>query len=279
MADKAKGIHDHSVYKLGSILGSGMANKKTIVLDDFVRGDVQVPSVFDFDVGRKPFPLPMWGNADYGDCELAARANYLLRLQRAQTRTTPGINDDDVIALYKQMTGCVSPGDANDSGLATLDNLNQWRAGWNITKNWQIGGQQTRDYRISAYGMVDGKIPAKLRTAIFLFGGCLLAADMPITAQAQTDTGVWSYDDRSPPDAQPGSWGGHCIYSKRFDAQNIYVLTWGKEVRVTNEWWSVYGQEAYSVVDSFDSWFKFAHTLDVQGLIDKMKQNGIQVTV
>lgn len=277
MTEIAKGIQTHPQFKLGSILGSGLKDERTVKLESVLDTTTQAPASWDFDKGRKAFPTNVWGNNDYGDCELAGRANYLLRLQRAQTKTTPAISDDDVIALYKLLTGCVSPGDANDTGLSTLDNLGAWRKGWDITKDWQIGGQQTRDYQISAYGFIDPANAALLRLCSYLFSGALLGCNMPLTAQAQTNNKVWDVDSSAGSDADPGSWGGHCVYTKRYDADNIYVLTWGMEVRVTNAWINMYCDEAYSVVDSFDTWFKFPHVLDVQKLINEMQQAGIQV--
>ncbi len=39
-----------------------------------------------------------------------------------------------------------------------------------------------------------------------------------------------------------------------------------------------YVTEVYSVIDSFDTWFKFKHVLDIEGLIKKMEDSGIKVT-
>lgn len=275
----AKGIHNHPKFKLGSIVGSGKKDNRTVQLSDFVKVDAAgAPASWDFDKGRKPFPAHMWGNDQYGDCEVAGRANYLLRLQRSQTRTTPGISDEDVIALYKQMTGCVSPGDNNDSGLTTLDNLGQWRNGWSITKDWQIGGNQTRDYKLSAYGLVDHKNAQLLRTCMYLFSGVLYGINLPITAQAQTEQGQpWDVVSGAGSNSDPGSWGGHCVYSKKYDDKTTPVLTWQREVVMTDAFKDAYVEEAYCVVDAFDTWFNFKHVLDVNALISQMQSAGINV--
>ena len=274
---QATGIHTHPKYKLGAAVGPDTWDKRTVKLENFLDLTTQVPVSWDFDKGRKPFPKNLWGNDQYGDCELAARANYLLRLQRKQTKTTPGIDDNDVIALYKQMTGCNSPGDSNDVGLSSLDNFRQWRSGWDITKNWQIGGEETRDYHLSAYGYVDPTNEKLIRLATYLFTGVVLGVNLPITAQNQIDSGVWDVDPSAGSDADPGSWGGHAIYSKRFDANSVYVLTWGMEIRATNAWINEYAMESYAGIDSFDTWFKFPHAIDIQALIKEMQGAGIQV--
>lgn len=268
---------DFTKVKLGSILGEGLKDTRTLHLDKVVNSDIQAPVSWDFDSGRKPFVSHMWGNDDYGDCECAGRANYLLRLQRLQTKTTPNITDDDVIALYKMITGCQEAGDNNDTGMSTITNLSQWRQGWNITKDWEKDKSSDRDFEIAAYGYIDPSQGQFIRLCAFLFSGVLLGANMPLTAQAQTPSGVWDVDPSAGADAEPGSWGGHCIYAKRYDADNIYVITWGQQIRVTNAWFDKYVSEAYSVIDSLDAWQKHPQILDVDNLIAEMKSLGIQV--
>src|SRR4051794_6083854 len=106
----AKGIQDHPEFKLGSIVGAGLKDGRTLMMSKFADFSVTAPASWDFDKSRKRFPFNKWGNNEYGDCELAGRTNYLLRTQRLQTKTTPEITDDDVIALYKEITGCEMPG-------------------------------------------------------------------------------------------------------------------------------------------------------------------------
>lgn len=276
MTETAKGIHDHPQYKLGSILGS--KDKVKLKLSDFVKPTVTAPVSWDFDKDKKAFPVQVWGNDEYGDCEIAGRCNYLMRLQRQQTHLTIDLASKDAIAIYKEMTGCVSPGDAGDTGMTTLDNLQQWKAGWSITKNWLKGGQGTRDYKLSAYGCVDNTNDELLRTCMYLFSGVLFGIDLPATAQAQTDQGVWDVVDPSlGGDSEPGSWGGHCVYGVAYDADSVTVLTWGRRVKMTEAFINAYVMESYSVIDSFDPWYDFTHALDVNALIQSMKDQGINV--
>lgn len=276
----AKGIHDHPYFKLGAVLGSGEKDKKTLTLDQFIKKDaVQAPASWDFDKSRKPFPAHMWGNDSYGDCECAGVANYLQRLERVETRLTPPITDDDVVARYKAMTGCESPGDNNDTGLNTVDNLNSWRTGWTLNKVWRPGAKPTdRTYNIAAYGMVNHKDPHQTRLATYLFHGILIGADLPVTAQGQFEQGqVWDVVANAGGSADPGSWGGHCMYGKAFDPNHMKLLTWSKEVIVTNAWWDEYVSEAFCVIDSLDTWKKNNHAFDVAALLAEMKNCGISV--
>lgn len=270
----AKGTHNHPRFKLGAILGSEAHDLRTLNFADFLNSDVQHPKKWDFDKGRKAFASHVWGNDQYGDCELAARANYINRIQRAETKRTPHFNDDDVIDLYKKMTGCEIPGDNNDSGMTTLDNLKQWRNGW--TPDSLAGSEYT--YSIDAYGFIDPSNESLLRLASYLFNGVLLGIWLPVTAQAQTEAGgPWDYVPSAGWEAEPGSWGGHAVLSKRYDDENIYVLTWGTEIRVTNAFVKEYVDEAYVAVESFRAWQTYKHVFDVSKLIQTMNDIGINV--
>jgi hypothetical protein len=279
MTETAKGIHTHPKFKLGAIVDDSARDKRTLRLTDFIGKAAQAPASWDFDQGKKAFPWRMWGNDQFGDCEIAGRSNYLLRLQRGQTHTTPHILDEDAIAEYELMTGCKQPGDENDTGMTTLDNCKKWFKGWSITKDWPRGGQGTRDYHISAYGEIDFANRDLLHNSIYLFTGVLWGIALPITAQAQTDNNQpWDVVDHSlTGDSEPGSWGGHCVYSKKYDPDSVDIITWAKELKMTNAFIDAYAMEAYAVIDSFDSWFSFAHVLDVKSLIQEMQQLGINV--
>jgi hypothetical protein len=275
----AKGIHDHPKFKLGAIVGDEARDKRTIRLTDFIGEAAQAPASWDFDMGKKAFPWRMFGNDAYGDCEIAGRCNYTLRLQRGQTHTTPHIMDEDAINEYKLMTGCQEPGDSNDTGLTTVGNLQKWYKGWEITKDWPRGGQGTRDYHISAYGEIDFANRNLLHTSIYLFSGVLWGIALPITVQEQMQNGQpWDVVDHSlSGDSEPGSWGGHCVYSKKYDPDTVSIITWATETKMTNAFIDAYAMECYAVIDSFDTWFSFPHVLDVNELIQEMQQLGINV--
>jgi len=261
----AEGIHTFDDLKLGK--GEPKTDKKTIVLTDFVDSTVQVPVSFNFDKHRRPFPAKEWGNDEYGDCVDAGQANQLLRLERVETRRTIKLTNDDVIRRYKQQTGTQFPGDEHDNGLIMLDTLREWRAGWKF---------DGRVYKIAAFGKVPLHNPQLLRLCCFLFNGLQLGFDLPLSARTDTRNGVWVTTTGE--GSTPGSWGGHAVYTKRFDANNIYVLSWGDEIRVSNEFMEKYADEVWAVIDDFDPWRHTHGVLDVEKLINQMKSNGISIS-
>lgn len=246
---KQEYVHDPRTLKLASFLSVP-----------------SVPDTFDFDKGRTKLPLHMWGNDVYGDCVLAGQANCLIRLERIETHTTlKSLTDEAVVKKYKQLTGCTSPGDQNDSGLVVLDSLGEWRHnGWPLK----------HAYTIDAYGQIDVADFPSLHAGCYLLGGIHFGFRLPITARDQIHAGKpWDVVAGAGADSKPGSWGGHLVFAKRYAPGIFPCLTWGKEQVMTDAFIEKYSDEAWAVVDSLDRWRKNDH-LDVQGMIDKLRSVG-----
>ena len=240
---------------------------RTVKMAKFMDLTVKAPGKFDFDHGRKPFPSKVWGNDAYGDCVFAAQMNELLRVERIETRHTLPATDEDVVRTYQALTGCRAPDDANDTGFVMLDALNWWRnTGWMISAN-----EDYNQYKIAAFGELDSGDHNQLRLGIYLLHGIQLGFALPRTAQQQTRQGFWDVTDG--PGSEPGSWGGHAVYAKRYDNGHVYVKTWGMEIKVSNAFVDKYCDEAWVIVDSVDKWRKH-DALDVDKLMQYLDQIG-----
>lgn len=236
---------------------------RTLFMARFVLPDIRVPAKFDFDKNRSALPIRLWGNDDWGDCVIAGEANQLLRLERIEQRKTIALGDQDAIDRYKLLSGSASPGDANDNGLVILNAMQNWR-----TQGWSVGG---KNYTISAYGELDTGDRSQLRMASYALHGIHLGFMLPRAAQAMTSEGVWHYEGQTGPEWRPGSWGGHLVYSKAFDKDGHEILTWGRKVKVTNEFLEHYADEAWAVVDNLDSW-RVRQTINVDKLTRELSQ-------
>jgi hypothetical protein len=221
-------------------------DKRTVKMLRFLDTELHCPTRFDFDRGRSAFPSRMWGNDAYGDCVFAGEMNHLLRVERVETRKTLQASDQDVIQAYQTLTGCRQPDDANDQGYVMLDALNWWRH-----DGWTVHGH---NYTIDAFGELEPSNFKQLRLACYLLHGIEFGFALPRSAQSQTHQGYWDVSEG--PDSVPGSWGGHAVFAKRYDANNFYVLTWGREIRVSNAFVARYADEAWAVVDSLNKWRK-----------------------
>jgi hypothetical protein len=235
---------------------------KTLMLADYLEVPV-IPTAYDFDRHRAKFPVKEWGNLDYGDCVIAAESNHLLRMERVEQKRTIKLTDDQCIERYKTLTGCEKPGDANDTGLVMLNTMSNWR---NV--GYQVG---KRNYNIAAYGELEPRDDHQLKSCIYLLGGIHFGFALPRSAQAQVPSGFW--DVTTGPGSQAGSWGGHCVFSCRYDQGNYWVKTWGMDIRVTVAFVQKYADEVWGVVDDLDKWKASSH-LDVANLIAKLRSIG-----
>lgn len=239
-------------------------DEKTIMLGTVLDELAPVPSVYDFDKNRAPFPTDVWGNDRYGDCVMAGRTNHLLRLERVETRRTPRITAKEVIDKYFELSG------GQDSGLVVLDALVDWRNnGWEIPTAAGI-----RHYFIDAFGELEVANRKQIRQSIYYLHGAQFGIELPISAQEQTRQGYW--DVATGPDSEPGSWGGHLVAGFKYDFENVYVKSWGKEIKVSNAFIEKYCDEVWAVVDKLDPWKK-NDILDVAKLREILKDIGAHV--
>ena len=252
-------------------------DERTVKLAAFLDPVEPVPAVFDHDKGRSPFPISSWGNDQYGNCVIAGRCNHTLRIERIERRNTPNISPPDVVEEYKRESmrqfgqAPQTAGDPYDQGLYVLEALKDWRGdGWPVlpTRRSKKARQQT----IAAFGELNRNDREQLRAGIFTLHGVQMGLSLPRSASTQLrNKQAW---DSVPTDAwenQPGSWGGHLVYCKRYDEGGIYCLTWGKEQYMTNAFVERYCDEAWAVVDNIE---RADRALDVEALIKYLRDIG-----
>lgn len=254
----------HDMVKLGK--QPYKHDPRTLRLAEYFKlPDLRLPDTFDFDHNRRPIMNRMWGNDDYGDCVIAGEANQLLRLERVETWQTINLQDLDAINRYKHLTGCKEPGDDHDYGLVILDTNRDWR-----NNGFQTAYKQ-RVYKIDAYGELNYDIHDEIRFGIYLLHGVQWGVSLPIAAQQMTVDGVWDYNGQTGAKWEPGSWGGHCVYSKAYTTRGVKILTWDTEIEMTWRFIAHYADEAWGVVDSIDAWRLTGH-LDVDAMEAKLRQ-------
>jgi hypothetical protein len=179
---------------------------RTLMLSRFFLPDFHVPSRYNFDKGKRPIPSRVWGNDRWGDCVIAGEANHLLRLERIEQRRTIVMADQDAIDRYKALTGAQRAGDDRDEGLVVLDTMRDWR-----NNGWTLHGHT---FKIDAYGEIQPNDREQLRMANYIFHGVHLGFALPAACQQMVHT--WDYNGEKGAEWQPGSWGGHLVYSKAF---------------------------------------------------------------
>lgn len=182
-----------------------------------------------------------WGmmlNDNLGDCTCAA-VGHAIQVWSANVVGFPmqTVTDATVLKLYEDSCG-YNPADPNtDQGGFEIDVLNFWR------KNPQ------ETHRLLAYADPDPGNVDHIKTSIALFGGVYIGINLPLTAQQQVG-GVWAVtgDPKHDPWAMPGSWGGHAVYVCAYDAEHLTCITWGKQQKMTWDWWKTYCDEAHTLL-------------------------------
>ncbi len=236
----------HSEFRLGKQFY--IHDQRTLQLASFMKSGLPVPSRYDFDQRRRPFPNNVWGNDRWGDCVVAARANHFLRWERVEHRTTLPLEDEHVIETYKRLSGAQAPGDSKDKGLVMLEAMRDWFNGWPLS----FDKDHSDNYKIAAYGSLFGSLEG-IKAAVRYLSGCQLGIWLPRTAISQTKPdGMWDVVPGGDSSAS-GSWGGHAVYCYGFTPDYLKIWTWGFRMKVSNSFWYTYGDEAWAVVDDLDS--------------------------
>jgi hypothetical protein len=164
------------------------------------------------------------GNNNYGNCVIVTAAHMLLCWRANELDDTKRLTDSAVIELSTTMGAL--------DGYNILDRLNYWR---------QKGMWSDR---LWLYAAVDPSDPDEVKAAINDFGGLDIGLNMP---RAWQDKQVW--DTGTGLAYRPNSWGGHSVPVVGYDADNLYVVTWGAIQKLTYAALATYSDEAYALVD------------------------------
>ena len=222
-------------------LGKSVArhDPRALLLASYLTPALPVPPA-SFDLTSKITAWGMMDNDQIGDCTCAA-AGHLIMEWTANAKgkmVTP--TDKQIVAAYSAITGYNPTTGANDNGANETDVLNYWR---------QTG---IASHKIGAYMSLEPSNHSHIMDSVYIFGGCYIGVQLPISAQAQTQNHQpWSV----PPggttgDGKPGSWGGHAIPVMAYDSRGVTVVTWGALQIMTWSFWETYCDEAYAILST-----------------------------
>lgn len=184
-----------------------------------------------------------WGmmdNDQIGDCTCAAAGHLIMEWTANAGKKMVTPTDQQIVAAYSAITGYNPTTGANDNGANEIDVLNYWR-------QTGIAGHQ-----IAAYLALEPSNHNHIMDSVYIFEGCYIGLQLPISAQAQTQIHQpWSV----PPggttgDGKPGSWGGHAVPVVAYDVRGVTVVTWGALQRMTWTFWETYCDEAYAILSN-----------------------------
>jgi hypothetical protein len=157
----------------------------------------------------------MFANDVIGNCTIAGAAH--LKMAWTANAHHPFVpSTKQVIAEYSRLSGYDPVTGEHDDGLMLSTVLKWWR------KRGLFGS------KIGAYGAVSSRNLKAIKNAIHWFGGVYIGVDMPLAWQGKAQWRVPSNGMYG--DGLPGSWGGHCCESGRYDSSHIWPVTWGTEI-------------------------------------------------
>lgn len=225
----------HPETQLPIKLGKGhrITDKRTIQLSKYLGAVAPPPVAASFK--QKVESWPMFENDTLGCCVIAEMGHAIQQwTEYAGIEKT--VKNTNILKAYEDVGGYV-PGDpSTDNGCDMLTALRYFR-------KTGLGGN-----RIHLFAEVNPRSPVQVKQSVALFGNCDLGLQLPVSAQRQVGK-VWAVPKRGPVgQGEPGSWGGHCVPIVAYDANGLYVVTWGAIQFMTWSFLRIYADEAYAVV-------------------------------
>lgn len=195
--------------------------------------------------GAKLGAIGMMLNDRMGCCTIAS-LGHAKQVMTAANGNEVTVADAAILDGYVTITGAegaaYNPSTGqNDNGANELDVLNHYRQ------------QGFFGEKLDAYAAVTQTSQREVMDSIHLMGGCYLGVALPIAWQ---NAAVWDVPQQisifSRREWQPGSWGGHAVYSHAYDAAGVEVTTWGGKMKMTWRAFFTYVQEAYALYKRSD---------------------------
>ena len=175
----------------------------------------------------------MLGNDTFGDCTEACNGHAQIAWSTL-ANTTATVTQSCIESTYFRLTG------GPDTGLVIIDELNDWKV--HAVCGNVLGG----------FMSVKPTDHLGIQESIFLFGAISLGLQLPRAWQGAT---TWTAPSRAHQFGRwrPGSWGGHCVCGIDYDAEYLYVVSWGEVIPVAWAAVDMYFDEAYALLNQL--WF------------------------
>jgi hypothetical protein len=225
-------MSDISLRKLGR--KAVKTDSRTLQMAKYTTALPPAPPAVDWTKG-----ITSWGmmlNDQLGDCTIAG-VGHAVQVWSANTTGEITVPDSQILHYYEKWDGYKPKDPSTDQGGVELDVLN----------DWQKGGFDK--HKLLAFADPAFSNVEEVRQAINLFGGVYIGVSLPKTANTQLTAGrVWDVVTPSSPDTAPGSWGGHCVFVPKYDANGFTCITWGQLQTMTLAFWNAYVDEAHALL-------------------------------
>ena len=222
-------------YNLGK--NPPVLDDRTLRFSDYVTPALPAPpdSVAYY---QKVPTWPMYYNDQYGDCTCAA-AGHMIQNWTANAATEVSPPPPTVLTFYEHFVGTPPPPDAGCDMLSVL-------------KYWRKAGLD--QHKVQAFTSVQLQDQSQAQSAIYLLGGIYIGVELPDFAVVQGAdwlTIPWVVPPGGPVgNAAPDPHNGHCIPAVGYDAEQLWIVTWGSLKSMSWGFYDAYADESYAVVST-----------------------------
>jgi hypothetical protein len=147
------------------------------------------------------------------------------------------VPDASVLSFYEHFVGTPPPPDKGCDMLSVL-------------RYWRKAGIDSHE--VLAFTSIDLQNQAQAQSACWLFGSIYIGVALPdFTVPPNVDplTIPWVVPPGGPVgNAAPNQNNGHCIPAVSYDADNLYVVTWGQIKAMSWGFYNAYADESFAVI-------------------------------
>lgn len=203
-------------HKLG--LRPHTPSERDIKLTSVYQAKTSLPSTF----GATGLEWGMLGNDTFGDCYWASAAHEVMA-EATQAGRNPQFETENVLESYAKYLKLKSVSDLNEE----TDQGTDAREGAAFRKENGVEDSHGHGHRIGAYTFVEERDYNLIKSAVYDFEGVTVCVELPESAEERFETGIWDYVKGSP------IAGGHAIAGVNVKDDELYIVSWGKEVKMT----------------------------------------------
>ncbi len=213
-------------------------DERTFELSNYLKGESFHPIPKRFNWGKK-IKNDKWGvlgNLQTNLCTCAAAGHFIM-VWTSNTGRLKRPKEESIMEAYCAVTNYNPETKENDEGVECIKVLKHWR-------KKEIAGHQ-----IVAFAKLQEKNRQQLLQTIYFFGGCYVGLNLPKSAERQYNTTKkWTIPRRrNKKEAEKGSWFGHAVLITGYKNEELRIISWGKEMIMTIDFWEAYCEESYAI--------------------------------
>lgn len=184
---------------------------------------------------------PMLDNDAIGDCTIAA-VGHAVQCWTAAAGDQRVMTVAEAIAGY-EMFGYLPGDDSTDQGANAQDVLTQW-----LSTGFSVGG---RHDVLSGFCALDAADTFEVKAGVAWLGVVYAGLALPLAVEGADSWDCGPLERSGAPAEGPwavGSWGGHAVPIVGYSPRGLLVVTWGKTLWMTWQFWRTYADEAFGLL-------------------------------